>query len=462
MDFRKLILICTFIVTSWAHAQVWLPLKKTCDSFGNVSAQMFIRLNLWQLEAMSDSDRLNYLLKKLEGDDNGKYYSSFLLLQSPSVSIAEGIFKANLIGLNRKLCNKTPDATTGIELISETKKCLVKVFQEQESSFTTYSHQAPSFNTPAPLLRESQNSINKICNKLPLGKDGCKTGIPSFLALTSPGVPGTYGLGNVSYIVSPQEFFRISNEPELRKLSGELSLHYLDLIAEGMKNGSPLGQDIYRDLIAFFKRRGKNQAESESLAFLFLGVYGARGASFLRDNFFHPAPTAAMVILSTGLSYLDKLAHKSGRAYAIPKEFRTTCHLGKPYHFWMAASLSHYAKRQGFSRFVSYYGPLIAGLAYDMTGQSNERYILKLFRIKTPYDHYATMTRLDNWARTMGAHFGTHSGRVISHNADSYLDDLFARGQMPKREPEIYDFEGILTEYNRVIQPIPLYLRLSW
>lgn len=462
MNIKPSLIAVILMFTSALQAQAWFPLKKTCDEFGDQSANQFTSRTIKEIEALSDTERLTFLIRELENGNNGEYYNSFLIYQSPSILVAEGVLRANLIGLNRKLCQRTPQANSGSALILETKECIQNTLEHYKNSSTTYSNHAQFFFTPSSLLGSKENGINEICDKFLFGKDDCKFGIPSFIALTVPGLPYDGGLTSYSYVTVPHEFFRISVDPELVKLSGELALHYLDLIEVGMKQGSPSGLDVYADLISFFEKQGKSKSESEDLAFLYLGVYATRGASFLRDYSFHPAATAAMVVLSNGISYLDKLAHAKGKAYAIPKQFRTTCHLGKPYHFWMAAFLSQYARRQGFSRLVSYYAPLVSGLAYDFTMRSNNRYILNLFKIKTPYDNYATMTRLDNWSRAMGAHFGMHKGKVIAHNADAYLESLFARARMPERIPEIGDFKGIAYEYNRVIQPIPLFLRLSW
>jgi hypothetical protein len=255
------------------------------------------------------------------------------------------------------------------------------------------------------------------------------------------------------------EVAKISAEPELVKLSQGLLFYFLDLLEKGAKSQKS-ENDVFTDLVTYFKSKNYSEDDGRKLAMYFLGVYGTRGASFLSGfNDLHPASLSAMVTLSLAISYLDKLALKEGKSYAIPQQYKTGCSIGKPYHFWLSAFLNTYIKAQGYSSISGYFVPILTGITYDMVMTANGRDIAQLFTIKTPYDFYANMTRIDNFARALGSHFGKYNGNPPEIKADELLMDFFEKARMPRKVPQTA--EETAKEYFYVIRPESLILKLA-
>ncbi len=451
----KKTLICglALLISTSSIAQVWRPLSRTCKNLGNDSAESFLGMKVGEFEKLPDEEGMRYLKNNFEKTKEN-YYNTFLVLNSPSVSIAEKALRLNLMELMRKTCGEVSLDNSLPMILAKLKPCLKNHFKGLRKRHTNFSDHPLFFEPFAHHLKQAQGVLHAICEKVSIERPKCNSDLIPYLTLINP--------GNFSTKVTvPQEFFRISVDPELTSLAEEFSYYYIDRLYVASQKGKTAGRDVFEDLVNFFELKGKTNTEARKLSLYFLGVYGVRGASFHMPVYaFHPTALSAMVLLSVGMSYLDKLALQQGKIYAIPHQYKTACSVGKPYHFWMAAFLADYASKQGFSTTIGYFGPVIAGIAYDLRMEANGRDIRKLFAIKTPYDYYANMTRIDNWSRAMGAHFGKNQGKVRSMNADALLDEMFSRSKMPTKDPG-EDMVQQLKEYMRIVQPVPMIMRLA-
>jgi hypothetical protein len=415
-------------------------------------------------DQLSDAEAIAHLKKVFEKQD---YYDTFLVLISPSPNLAEKVLRLNMSRLMETNCNKRIASNSLVSILTELKSCLRTRFHSIKATHTLWGDHAEMMYAEGYSVDSVNSAVQALCKELKVAPEQCKSDLIPFFAMVKP----AQGSPSLTY---PQEFFRISTDPQLVKFSAEFTFYFIDLLLEAARLGHPGGKDLFSDVVTFFRKQGLSSEASRRLAFTFLGVYGVRGASFVMksdyysgngNDFgnkygFHPASLSAMAVLSVGMSYLDKLAHAEGRPYAVPRAYATDCHMGKPYHFWMAASLARYAKKQGFSDFVSYYGPVLSGIGYDFLSSGNGRDIDKLFEIKTPYDSYANMTRIDNWARALGAHFGRHNGKVLPLNANALLEAMFDKAELPSN-PSAEDQLARIKAYNQIVRPIPLILKLS-
>jgi hypothetical protein len=392
-----------------------------------------------------------YMKRILERPDQ-PYYAPFLFYISPSVNVAEKTTRLSLMRLMSIYCKREPAADDLQTIIKEASSCLKDHFQSLPATHTKYSDHTKHLEATTNNLEEAQEGLTAACKQLKLPEKNC-----------SPKVLGFWGFfllgGDMVTLTAANEVVKSSVDPRLTALYSDLSFYLLEKMAEANLTGKVSGQDIFSDLIIFFKSKNYSETAARELAFYFLGVYATRGASFLyRFDDFHPTTRSGLVILSLAISYLDKIAQQNGSHYALPSQFKTDCNMGKPYHFWLAAFIARFAQHLNYSKTFSYVAPILSGWKYDTYIDSNGRDIEELFKIKTPYDYYANMTRIDNWVRVMGSHFGRHGGFILPHDANEGLADLFKKARMPRKIPD-EDTEGYIPEYLYVIQPWSLILR---
>lgn len=413
-------------------------------------AEGFLRMSLEQYEKLDDLSAMNHMTNYMSSD----LYNSFLFLNSQSLFVADKVLRINFLQQISMYCKSRPTDTTLINVLKEARLCTQNYFATLSRQSYSYFEHADLFRAPETTqlnqIKQIQDQI-KATLKLPM--DGLFNDITGVLGILTPRSDG-------ASVMVPHEVYKLSAEVKFTKLSEKLYFHLMDLLIETVATNVVKGKDIFSDLTLFFRSEGYSFKESRKLSFLYLGIFASRGASILYSfPEMHPKSLSALFALSMAISYIDKVAALNGQNYAIPHQFNSTCHLGKPYHFWMAAYQSQYERNQGQTGLVSYLIPVVAGIGYDLTMTSNGRDIRKLFEIKTPFDDYANGTRLDNWARSLGAHFGRHSGIVIPLKADNILIRTFKRGQMPSKIPT--GLSETIKEYVRIVQPGQMIMRLA-
>ncbi|MFZ4714945.1 MAG: hypothetical protein ACOYL6_14595 [Bacteriovoracaceae bacterium] len=431
-------------------ADSWKPIENTCAKHGEEVAAEYLKKSSSDLEKMTDQDALQYVSSRL----GYELYNSFIFFNSPSLFLSEKVVRLNYLKMLKLYCNITPTDNSLINLLKETKACSTEYFSKltvKNFSYTDHQDQltGPDLKNMKTLTQVLQ--LLKEKTKLPI--DGLFNNIAGTLAVLSPSTQSPY-------IVLPHEILKLSVNPTLTDLSKKLHFYLLDLMLNTTLTGKVKGKDIFDDLRLFFIAEGYKDKAARALSFYYLGIFSTRGASMYSSLYFlYPTSFAALETLSMAISYLDKVAMKEGRNYIIPSQYRAKCHLGKPYHFWLSAFEAYYEQQQGHSAAAGYFLPVIGGIGYDFTMTANGRDIKKLFQIKSPYDSYANMTRIDNWARSMGAHFGKHKGVILPLNGDELLEETFAKGQMPSKIPT--EMADMISEYLRIVQPIPMILKLS-
>jgi hypothetical protein len=446
MSLSLCLITSIFLVVNTASAGLPKPATEYCKDVGNEAST----INVTEFEGLEDQAAMEVLAPILLKDS---FYNSFILFSSPSVGLAEKVSRWNLINLMKSICKKTPLQNSLVNLLEESRTCLSEVFTQTSVKHTLYGDHVSHLSPYKENLESAQTVMQGLCERVKIPAESCGKNILGYLSLIAPG-----GKGPMTTLA--HEVVRISVDPRLVKISEGLSLYLLALMEDAAKTGNVKGKDIYSDLVAYFQGQKFSPEQSRDLTFYFLGVYATRGASFFAGfDDIHPSSLSALVTLSLAISYLDKLALRSGRSYAIPAQYQTTCSIGKPYHFWLAAFLGVYTHRQGFSKVTGYFGPVMSGIAYDITMDANDRNIMRLFSIKTPFDFYANMTRIDNFSRTLGAHFGMHEGNPPKVNGDALLTEFFEKAKMPRKTVPV-DGE-IFREYFYMIQPETLFLKLA-
>lgn len=449
---KKNILISVLILSfsSPIFAQVWRPIKKTCDDYNRSIAEDFLKRSVVELEAMPDVESLAHIRLSINGGPAEEtLYYSFIFFMAPSLSIAEKVVRANFLTILEEKCKIISIDTSLTNLLKEMKSCGEKIIRTETIPETKRDILLdPMSKKNQEVLLKLQEWLQKNV-KLPIENNFNKLG--GIMQALAP---------RINVAVS-HEIIKLDLDPELRVLSEKVFYFFIDRMLKAQELNTVGDSDIFSDLTNFFIGQGYSEERSRSLSFYYIGLFATRGASIYSHFADRLAPSSWLSLhaLSMAISYLDKMAQQEGKSYIFPKRIIGECHLGKPYHFWLAAFQTYYLKQQGISATEAYLMPIIGGISYDFTMTANGRDIEKLFKIKTPYDEYANGTRLDNWARALGAHFGRHGGRILPISRDKILEKNFSLGRMPSQIPKT-DQEKI-KEYFRIVNPIPMFLRLS-
>lgn len=423
-----------------------MPINKTCAEYGDRAAEYVLAMKVKEFETLDEQKALEHV-DSIIGE---RLYESFQLLYSSSLVLSDKVLKLNFAKQIEVFCKKKTKETTLLGMLIEARQCVEEGLQNTSKKFL-YSDHHLKFRTA-----DEQNSqkLLEIQSQL---QSALKIPIQNF---TQDALGIVANLTPRDGTVLSHEVYQLSLDEKLVALSGKLNHFLMNLLIDSVKENKVKGKDIFQDIKRFFKGEGYSEKEASKLSFYFLGAYATRGASiYYAYNTLHPKPLAALWTLSMLISHLDKMAYKNGSNYALPYQLNSKCHLGKSYHFWLAAFQGAYLRAQGFNSQTSYYVPVISGIGYDITFKMNGRDITKLFQIKHPYDEYANGTRFDLWARSLGANFGIHQGRISKINADQVLINLFEKARMPSKQP--VGMKETVFEYLNIVQPVPMILRLS-
>ena len=148
------------------------------------------------------------------------------------------------------------------------------------------------------------------------------------------------------------------------------------------ENGWQVQGHIFEDLVVAASQAGvKSKHGQRQMAWEVLGIYATRGASWsiltnAMNSKVYPS-LAAMMVFSAGISYLDIFKHTEGDRtyYSLPKNIKAPCSYGKPYHFWMAAYLSHdLSNQKGYDWKTSFYSTYLASVAYGFAAETSGRF----------------------------------------------------------------------------------------
>lgn len=436
-----------FLLIPSVYGQSWMPISKTCNNIGNGIFEGYTKLKIRDIEQLRDEEGLKLIDRYL----SDTLYSSVLLFNANSTYISDKVVRVNLRQYIEDKCKIKPTNLSFENLVKTMKKCSDELFSKLETKSDTFEQHRYAFTSPVENETQVIEELREFFKKY----------IPFMTHL-----PNKYG--GIATVYSPKinnvpithEVYKTFIDEKFTKIAKGLHFYLLDLMLDASQTGKVKGKDIFQDLVLYFKKSGFDQAKAHYYSMHFLGAYASRGASiYAKLNGTYLTSFSALFTLSLAISYLDKIAKKNGKSYAIPYQYKATCQLSKPYHFWMAAFQTFYGVRQKFGKIPSYFIPVASGIIYETVMEANGRDVDKLFKIKTPYDPYANSARIDNWARTLGAHFGKAKGSPKSFSSDKYLIGLFKRAKMPSKIPKTK--KEILQEYIRMINPIPMILRLS-
>lgn len=74
----------------------------------------------------------------------------------------------------------------------------------------------------------------------------------------------------------------------------------------------------------------------------------------------------ALTTIAAAAPYLDYLGRARGHIYSFPKNIKTSCDYGKPYHFWMTAFLAYRLTKENGNVPAAAAAAYISQIGYQM------------------------------------------------------------------------------------------------
>lgn len=203
-------------------------------------------------------------------------------------------------------------------------------------------------------------------------------------------------------------------------------------IANDLLAGSLDKADLSEVLSGRLRQQGLSDAEANKLAWAFWGFFGSRGTSVdLLQPFFHQENLPLFVpyyIITAGGALIDaKQTVTQGTAFSIPHDISTTCLTGRPYHFWMAASITQQLIEEGFHGDDAMVAVHLAGLGYEFLSSTWGRDPTKPFTSKNVYVRRGIQVGISY--KTLGSWwaFRKLAGKKSKHSYDRALKLMIRR-----------------------------------
>jgi hypothetical protein len=257
---------------------------------------------------------------------------------------------------------------------------------------------------PCQLNGESfESTIPAFCRVAPL-RD-CEA---TFRAVLEYARPLCMNVGRA--FTAAHHYIRVVTDPKLVPGLSHYALQALARLRAEIVDGHPTPpSDALTDLTRAFQDAGMEPWRARSAAIDALMAYSTRGAALMEEPITNDLPAIALGVLSTAISYLDRLQLSRGQpSYFLPPGVRTDCAYGKPYHFWMAAGLADLLRRSGYPELTSAVAVYSMGLGYELFGDANGRDPRALLKLER-YHPAVNQARLDVFMKALGAAWGVSS-----------------------------------------------------
>jgi hypothetical protein len=258
--------------------------------------------------------------------------------------------------------------------------------------------------TPMNTWAKFESAIPAFCHVAPL--PACDATYQALLEYARP-----MNINGGNFYAAAHHYIRVVTDPKLVPGLSRYALQALARLRREIVQGQPTPpSDALTDLTRAFQDAGMEPGRARSAAIDALMAYSTRGAALMEEPITNALPAIALGILSTSISYLDRLQLSRGQpSYFLPPGVRTDCAYGKPYHFWMAAGLADLLRRSGYPELTSAAAVYSMGLGYELlsTGFNDRdpRLLLTLER----YHPAVNQARLDVFMKALGAAWGVSS-----------------------------------------------------
>lgn len=232
-------------------------------------------------------------------------------------------------------------------------------------------------------------------------------------------------LGDTLYPSIIEGYFSQASHNQVLKTA---ALHFLTLMKNYMQTNALPKKDVYQEIKHNLIQELKlNEKSASKWTLSLLEFFAARGASWFfngitLDYNSSNSSIVSIFIITSAIQFFDKVTFKlTGKQFSIPKQINTSCYYAKPYHFWMAAYMTHDAINNGkFDKKSALRATHLMGVGYEL-GRVSDRIV------KSTYDSLplskeeqfspgANAARIDLVFNTLGAWFGAIH---LDHDAEA-------------------------------------------
>lgn len=185
------------------------------------------------------------------------------------------------------------------------------------------------------------------------------------------------------------------------------------------------GADLFSDLKTSFQTTGDSEKAAEEKAWDIVGLIGTGGANLgwrvmgLNAERENTQSAVALTAIASLAPLLDSYSGKGKHIYSYPRSVKTTCDMGKSYHFWLTAYLARRLAQEGTDPKVASLAAFTAQKGYEMFSKTQGRYP-HLVLSSDLFSYYPNTIRTDLAFSAAGAIYGAKSprGREPKLNVD--------------------------------------------
>jgi hypothetical protein len=224
--------------------------------------------------------------------------------------------------------------------------------------------------------------------------------------------------------------------------------------------------NFFDDLISSGENEGMTFREAQEFAWNSVAIYGANAEDiFVIFDDIGPTNANNFSTLISFAAYAQSLT-KSAHEYFLPKNVQTTCALGKEYHFWLAAYLTHVLLERGFSMADTSKAVYAYSSLYEFAAPTNGREdAFSEFAYGFPRSGYIQSVRLDLAYTAAGILFGGSKSEV---NLDSIIGSFYENvpiriiewGKHPLFFQRNLGFAEV-SDYLKVVEPELIFHQIS-
>jgi hypothetical protein len=251
---------------------------------------------------------------------------------------------------------------------------------------------------------------------------------------------------NSTFVSTPELIEEVFTNPVYGRVLAAVALKMM-IAARGLEaeNGQPGFYGHVDDwLVQEFLARGYSFVQAKNMMMKVMGLYATRGANgnvfegFARKENAHVY--VSLLVFSSAMSLLDAANTSDDSLFSLPANVHTSCQYGNPYHFWMAAYISHALRERGYGSWDSFIAAHLLSVGYQMFSNNVGR---DMFRFMSepndsPFMNYMRSTVIFNDA---GALWGLNVEKERSSWSLDLRHNVVLKAYIPRKFEESDDEE---------------------
>jgi len=301
----------------------------------------------------------------------------------------------------------------------------------QESPYSKFTQQRLSLGFDWLISPDSfKNDLSQVEFAAPylckfyLGSKECIEAVSKVLGWMNPRLYYWFDYDSKQLIYSSvsieDELFLFMKEPFLRKVMAKVALRVRGLVTQA--TGGKLPREHWFEIVHdefrqhFLRKTLKREEvlrQADDWAWRTAGLLATRGVSWTSLLGLGDEESVSVIIsftlMASAMQYLDFLTLETGHPFSYPKQLKTSCHLGRPYHFWMSAYLARRLLADGHKVKDSFLASFLMGMLYELGSTTYGRRPLYPFQSEF-MDPYNNGIRANLAFKALGAQWGVGNG----------------------------------------------------